>query len=288
MSDPTNTQAIDKEARAAIRALCGLLHCYKTIGQLDREEITRKLIPLPAEGEREAKPEAGEQRVLKWGARWVRKPDGDYDMLSQSGGHYLEMYSDGVGKWHVETGDDTRIGRYHDSQYKAVLVSLNACQTPPPDWNPEIQYNKPQPAADKGAERVKALTGEVWRLRSALASVEGYHHTERTDAEKITQMKAIAGDALNIDPVGVCSETSTPSPKPKPEGEKPDYEAEAKAWRECENHSCMIATARPHFLRTADFEKATEALSAIWIKNEDIEAKHRAEMEAVKKGASRD
>lgn len=43
----TMTPQVDKQAREAIRALCGLLHAYKVIGECDRDDITRSIMPTP-------------------------------------------------------------------------------------------------------------------------------------------------------------------------------------------------------------------------------------------------
>ena len=191
------TTHIDKEARARLLNLYDAFAPTCASPQLKTllVAILDTLTPLPADVESSPKPEG-----LKWGCKLLPSKSGMSGMgvYSPSGKYYLYKLSLSHA-WALRVKDETHTRFPSDA---AALAALNSCTQPPPDF---VEPAKPE----AGEQRVKDLTGEVRRLRSALASVEGYQHTERTDAEKITQIKAIASDALNLDPVGIC----TPQPE---------------------------------------------------------------------------
>ena len=200
------TTHIDKEARARLLNLYDAFAPTCASPQLKTllVAILDTLTPLPADVESSPKPEG-----LKWGCKLLPSKSGMSGMgvYSPSGKYYLYKLSLSHA-WALRVKDETHTRFPSDA---AALAALNSCTQPPPDF---VEPAKPE----AGEQRVKDLTGEVRRLRSALASVEGYQHTERTDAEKIMQMKAIAGDALNLDPAGICPpQPAEPKVLPWPE-----------------------------------------------------------------------
>lgn len=147
---------IDKEARLlqCIESCIGVAitdACRDNI----RVQIRAILTPLSAEGESSPKPEG-----LKWGCKIVPKKDGECDIDSPTGAYWLNL-----DEWVKYFPSDTRTVGCADADL--MVDRLNACTTPPPDWQPHSSVTSPSTSQDN-AEKVG--DAGLWRERVKILS----------------------------------------------------------------------------------------------------------------------
>lgn len=156
----TNTH-IDKEAREAI-----LFLARQFDGQFDdslEERIVQMFTPLPADVESSPKPEG-----LKWDCKMVQSEDGDHDIMSPTGKYF---FAAGVSEWALCDVFAPGVGSLRKHEHAKAIAALNACTTPPPDWQPHSSATSPSASHDNG-EKVGDDKPEAGEQRVAVARVD--------------------------------------------------------------------------------------------------------------------